>query len=919
MKRHSLNWLLLIMIILAVTYVNINSLEAGIKKESSQRTLTKPTFPDNMFDLRYHDVGQLYLPITNYGIHGHEVSTGTAGSVWPKGSGQTYIFGGGIWIGAIKNDNKYVSVGYNPNSGNSELVPGFVYDPNHNYDMNSDSVRVLLSTDYPNRFLEENMPEWPHGYYHPDPDGNPETSDADTVFIWTEAGEGYKPVTVSVQDSYAWFSDVDQTYKFDTNADILGVEVVQQGYSWNYFFNQNFAFLTYDIKNASDEPLVDTYLSVVVDPDVGDGAEDMVGFDEERNLAYAYDADGREDGWATNPGYIGYVFLESPIDPATGEQLGLTAFRIFTIAVDPGTDVERYDIMAENGTFDVDSSPEDKRFCIPTGPFTLQSGETSRVVVGVLCAKDLPALQAACDLAQQMYDLGWVSPAPPDEPEVSLTSGDNRVIIRWGDKSESSIDPVSGDQDFEGYRLYKSRSGIGPLGNWEPADKTTEWELIAQWDLANEIGNGTPINPEDTYNDFHPDDKYLGDNTGLTHMYIDEDVINGVEYHYAVTSYDKGTIGIRSLECGMILDKNRKSARSGFYKSGYERPTAQLATHSTGLSTSDLPQISLSPLTHEVVDAEYEISFDITDNIKTFSVTNLTNSSEVVISNSANLNGEDTYLNGVHLTIQDEVAAGLEKSSGWVGTTETNWSCENFFPIVPSPIDYEIRFTERGDTTTFPADLIVPFEVWRLTPDTSYQVKSLFIFSNGPDDSTAEMRNSLTNGDEIKFLEDYYDEATGAWKSGFTAQVYINIPNENSITPANGDVFRFELTKPFSVNDKYAFITIGEKINPTEKMLENIKVVPNPYIVRNTWERSNDYQQIQFINLPEQCTIRIYTLAGDHVRTIEHDEAENSDRPGWEWWDLLTHNNQQIASGVYIFHIDAPEVGEYIGKFAIVK
>ncbi len=193
MNRISRMWLILIVLITAVAFIGMQTLAAATKISSSKKTLWKPTYPDNAFDLRYHDVGQIYLPITNYGIHGHEVSTGGAGGIWPKGSGQAYIFGAGIWIGAIKGSKKLVSVGYNPNSGQSELVPGFELDPDHTYVAGKETVRVLMSTDYPTRFLEENMPEWPFGYYNPDPDGNPETNDADTVSTWAEAGEGYKP------------------------------------------------------------------------------------------------------------------------------------------------------------------------------------------------------------------------------------------------------------------------------------------------------------------------------------------------------------------------------------------------------------------------------------------------------------------------------------------------------------------------------------------------------------------------------------------------------------------------------------------------------------------------------------------------------------------------------------------------------
>lgn len=917
MNRISRMWLILIVLITAVAVIGMQTLVAATKASSSKKNLWKPTYPDNMFDLRYHDVGQIYLPITNYGIHGHEVSTGGAGGIWPKGSGQAYIFGAGIWIGAIKGGKKLVSAGYNPNSGQSELVPGFELDPNHTYVTGKENVRILMSTDYPTRFLEENMPEWPFGYYNPDPDGNLETNDADTVYSWAEAGEGYKPVAVSVQDSYAWFSDADQTYKFDASADILGVHIIQTGYAWNYFFNQDFAFLSYDIINASSDVLQDIYLAVTCDPDIGDAADDMVGFDESRNLAFVYDNDGKESGWSSPAGYVGYVFLESPVNPNTGEQLGLTAFRIFTIAVDPATDVERYDVISANGTFDLDTSPADKRFSMPTGPFTLKPGEKARVVVGIICAKDFDALKVSCDLAQQMYDLGWVSPAPPAEPKITLIPGDGKVTVKWDNKAENSIDPVSGEQDFQGYRLYKSRTGIGPLGNWDVADPTIEWQVVAQWDLADGITKLSPINQQDQFNESHPEDKYLGDDTGLAHEYIDTDVVNGVEYHYAVTSFDRGNIAIRSLECGLILYQNRASVRPGFYTMGYEKAKVLDVTHAVdGGTTAPPPQVSIVDTRMEdVIDASYEISFSYVGRNKTFSVINL-NDNSVVVEKSTNLSG-DTYFNGVTLTLNDTTAGSLI-SGEWSGQTNTNWRIGNIVPIQSMPYDYEIRFTDQG-STALPTQIQLPFEVWRIEQDGSYKAKNLF-FQDNPTD-TPENKNKLTNGDILKVLEDYFDFATNAMKTGFTFQFQVTIPDA-PIAPKSGDLFKMVLTKPYSIKDKYTFKTEAEKIDPKKEQLKNIKVVPNPYIVRNTWERSSDYARLMFINMPEQYVIRIFTLAGDHVRTIDSGKADEEGiqtGPGWVFWDLLTHNDQKIAPGVYIFHVNAPELGDHICKFAIVR
>jgi hypothetical protein len=104
----------------------------------------------------------------------------------------------------------------------------------------------------------------------------------------------------------------------------------------------------------------------------------------------------------------------------------------------------------------------------------------------------------------------------------------------------------------------------------------------------------------------------------------------------------------------------------------------------------------------------------------------------------------------------------------------------------------------------------------------------------------------------------------------------------------------------------------------------NVKVVPNPYIVDNEWQRSSLIRRVRFINLPNQCTIRIFNLNGELVKTLLHAEttAEGkgvvNNAGGDEWWDLLSASRNLVASGVYIFNVES-KVGEQTGKFAIVR
>jgi hypothetical protein len=101
--------------------------------------------------------------------------------------------------------------------------------------------------------------------------------------------------------------------------------------------------------------------------------------------------------------------------------------------------------------------------------------------------------------------------------------------------------------------------------------------------------------------------------------------------------------------------------------------------------------------------------------------------------------------------------------------------------------------------------------------------------------------------------------------------------------------------------------------------MSKVKVVPNPYIVRNLWERTNNREKLQFVNLPSKCTIKVFTIAGNLVKILEHEDNNGIDG-GTCWWDpMLTMNQQHLASGVYLYYVDAPGMGTKVGKFAVVR
>jgi hypothetical protein len=132
------------------------------------------------------------------------------------------------------------------------------------------------------------------------------------------------------------------------------------------------------------------------------------------------------------------------------------------------------------------------------------------------------------------------------------------------------------------------------------------------------------------------------------------------------------------------------------------------------------------------------------------------------------------------------------------------------------------------------------------------------------------------------------------------------------------------LRKPFLSTDRFRFVASAGKIDneKAKSDLDNIKVVPNPYVASARWEVKNPFdsgrgpRSLHFTHLPAKCTIRIFTVSGELVKTIEHEEPFND---GTADWDMLTRDNLGISYGVYIYHVDAPGIGEKIGKFAVIK
>ena len=145
---------------------------------------------------------------------------------------------------------------------------------------------------------------------------------------------------------------------------------------------------------------------------------------------------------------------------------------------------------------------------------------------------------------------------------------------------------------------------------------------------------------------------------------------------------------------------------------------------------------------------------------------------------------------------------------------------------------------------------------------------------------------------------------TKSYQKGYTAaQSYPTLPIDTSLTPVNRNfpMYTFNTSDiKTSTNDNEA----------AKNALDIINIVPNPYYAYSEYERTSGEKIVKVTNLPEKCTISIYNVGGTLIRRyVKADPKTSLD------WDLKNHVGIPVAGGVYLIHVEIPDVGETVIKW----
>ncbi len=285
------------------------------------------------------------------------------------------------------------------------------------------------------------------------------------------------------------------------------------------------------------------------------------------------------------------------------------------------------------------------------------------------------------------------------------------------------------------------------------------------------------------------------------------------------------------------------------------------------------------------------------------------------------------------------------------------------------PFDFEVRFTAGGSVNYDRFGLIdgavqvgadLPFEIWNTgiaTPDDASDDYRMIpaVIDWEADGWDMQAFDSVISGalndpeSDWIYWYDPVDRSPGsagydAWaanalaggdaESGIDREViarlvFVDWNGAGDITdkssfksplgPEQGSIFRMETTKPNQPGDSFSLSTAGlgaraETLEEQVADLEEIGISPNPYKGASAYEVSQLVDQARFTNMPNQATIRVFSLNGTLITTLEKNSSAKS-----FGWDMTTEEGLPIASGMYIIHVDVPGIGEKVIKFAVIK
>ena len=365
------------------------------------------------FSLKRLDVNRINCVITNDGGFADYRQTNSSGLEWPKGSGKTAIYTGGLFVAgkeSATNELRIAAAMYGSNFRPGTIDGIFSGDPSVASDSGNPAFRVYkIQRSDTVGGLNPDYEEWP----------------ADQGAPTDQFG---KPRFFGDQQTFGLFNDLDTGTVYPSKTTPLGVEVRALYWADNSVgFFQDVMYMQWEIINKSTFAYESTYVGIWSDVDMGDANDDLAGCDTTVHLGYVYNGDGVDGGpdrYGERPPAVGFQILSGPTG-SDGIPLGMTSFVMTADPLYPkfqdipgGDDfpVTAYRYMSgldffgnamvnpvagattrfafsgnpatgEGWVAEATVYPSDLRILVSSGPFQLAPGDTQRVVAALFLAQ----------------------------------------------------------------------------------------------------------------------------------------------------------------------------------------------------------------------------------------------------------------------------------------------------------------------------------------------------------------------------------------------------------------------------------------------------------------------------------------------------------------------------------------------------
>ncbi|MBI5472088.1 MAG: hypothetical protein HY961_07050 [Ignavibacteriae bacterium] len=578
-------------------------------------------------------------------------------------------------------------------------------------------------------------------------------------------------------------------------------------------------------------------------------------------------------------------------------------------------------------------------------------------------------------VAQATFNNAFKAARAPSAPNMTIYPLDKQILLDWGKDSaaiaasEQTI--LYGGYRFEGYNVYQVPDGATDLSHAV---------RVATFDLVNGIRTISQEEFDIEAGEVYVKPVRYGTDSGIQRsVLITEDklwnkpLVNGVTYYYVVTAYTytpDATTVIRSVESPIeILACVPESPRVGT-KYQYTIGDTLKVTSINGYSDAVIVPVVYNPRAQ--TGDKFHVRFDTTTSSRTYRW-NLYNATKgnTIYSNMTDVSGTTLYTvadGGFKLTIgippvglravTDQNGVDLYGPSnthqGFVVLSQKR-SLRAMNGLGTTQRDYEMRFDGRGSyairmiiLASQSEAIKVPFSVWdigRGPDDVPVQVIPSFRDSGITPSSWNVTPTGVFFGDTLfKICEPIhetdvhyptggndsigvYDRRIDVFRGSQSPDeqgnalwgIQIADKDNDGLPPPVGTVIRFLKFHEVRHGDikeiAPAAPVVGDAAT-ARKDLSAINVFPNPFFARAVTPTGLVKKNVTFTHLPEQATIRIFTMGGELIRTLRKDDPASQ----FLEWDLKNEYDLPVASGIYIAHVEMPALGlSKVLKLAIIQ